>query len=326
MKTVRRYWLSGLMLGLALLLAPASQAGTLGSDIIGLFPQSVGEFAYADMKSAQQYKWFPQLENQILPARFRQFQVFLKSVGIDPATQVDTLAFGAMPASGKQPEEVLGVALGEFQPDQTEANMKKMKLPVKKEHGYTLYAYGSGSSPYDIFFFFLDSSTAVFGQGDAIDKMLSVRFNGDPSLLANDSIYPLINQANGGGLVWAVLDQHYSQLGLQQLLPEVAQGTQSTQLFNKIHAMIISVDASSGIQTQFESVCASPEDANNLAALLQAGILYRRYQANQSNPELAKLLDQAQVSPRGDRLDLSLQLTEAQLVQLIQQNTFQVKM
>jgi hypothetical protein len=321
-------WLAGLVVAMAalVLLVPGGWAGTLNTDVIGLFPKSVGEFAYADMKTAQQYKWFPQLEKQIMPARFRQFQEFLKSVGIDPNTQVDDLAFGAIPAGGKQPEEVLGVALGEFQPDTIEANMKRMKLPTRKEHGYTLYAYGSGSSPYDIFFFFLDSNTAVFGQGDAINKMIAVRFNGEPSLLSNDTIYPLIDQANGQGLIWAVLDQHYTQLGLQQLLPEVAQTGQSAALFQKIHAMIISVDTSSGIQTQFESVCASPEDANNLAALLQAGILYRRYQANQSNPDLAKLLDQAQVTPRGDRLDLSLQLSESQLVTLIQQQTFAVKM
>jgi hypothetical protein len=311
---------------LALVMAPVLRAGTLNTDVIGLFPKSVGEFAYADMKAAQQYKWFPQLEKQILPARFRQFTDFLKSAGIDPSTQVEDLAFGAIPASGKSPEEVLGVALGEFQPGTSEAYLKRMKLPTKKSHGYTLYAFGSGSNPYDIFFFFLDSNTAVFGQGDAIDKMLAVRSEGAPSLLANDAIFPLINQVNGNGLIWAVLDQHYTQLGLQQLLPEVASARQSSVLFKKIHAMIISVDTSTGVQTQFEAVCGTPDDANNLATLLQAGILYRRYQASQSNPELAKMLDQAQVTPRGDRLDLNFNLTEDQLVKMIAQHTFQVKM
>jgi hypothetical protein len=309
-----------------LALAPASRAGTLNTDVIGLFPKSVGEFAYADMKAAQQHKWFPQLEQQILPARFRQFTKFLKSAGIDPNTQVEDLAFGAIPASGKHSEEVLGVALGEFQPGTSEAYLKRLKLPTKKSHGYTLYAFGSGASPYDIFFFFLDSNTAVFGQGDAIEKMLAVRSEGAPSLLANDTIFPLISQVNGQGLIWAVLDKHYTQLGLRQLLPEVASAQQSSVLFQKVHAMIISVDASSGVQTQFEAVCGSPDDANNLAALLQAGILYRRYQASQSNPELAKMLDQAQVTPRGDRLDLNFNLSQDQLTKLIEQHTFQVKM
>jgi hypothetical protein len=325
MKSKAIWWfvIAGAM---AVAMAPALRAGTLGTQVIGLFPKDVGEFAYADMKAAQQHKWFPQLQQQILPARFRQFETFLKSAGIDMNSQVDDLAFAALPANDKHPEEVLGVAEGEFQPDTTEAYLKKLKLPTRKSHGYTLYAFGSGDSPYDIFFFFLDSNTAVFGQGDAIDKMISVRTNGDPSLLANDTIYPLISQVNGQGSIWAVLDQHYTKLGLQQLLPEVASAQQSSPLFEKVHAMIISVDASSEIQTQFEAVCATPDDANNLAALLQAGILYRRYQASQSNPDLANMLDQAQVTPRGDRLDLNFRLTEDQMVKLIEQRTFAVSM
>jgi hypothetical protein len=310
----------------AVFLAPVSRAGTLDTGVIGLFPQSVGEFAYADMKSAQQYKWFPQLQQQILPARFRQFEQFLKSVGIDPNTQVEDLAFGAIAAHASHPEEVMGVALGEFQPDEIEANMKRLKLPTRKSHGYTLYAFGSGASPLDIDFFFLDPNTAVFGQGDAIDQMLAVRMDGAPSLLNNDTVFPLISQENGQGLIWAVLDQHYTQLGFRQMLPEVASDKQTTPLLAKIHAMTISVDTSSGIRTQFEGVCASPDDANNLAALLQAGILYRRYQANASDPQMAKMLDETQVVPNGDRIDVNLNLTEQQLTTLIEQHVFAVKM
>lgn len=53
----------------AILLVPAaSRVGTLGIDIIGLFPKDIGESAYADLKKARQLKWFPQLKEQMLPA------------------------------------------------------------------------------------------------------------------------------------------------------------------------------------------------------------------------------------------------------------------
>jgi hypothetical protein len=331
-------WLAGLLA--ALLLAPPSRAGTLGTDVIGLFPQHVGEFAYADMKAARQYKWFPLLEDQMLPARFREFERFLTAAGIDPNTQVEDLAWGAIPAEKDHPEEVLGVALGEFQPDSIEANLKKEKLPMRTTHGYTLYAFGSGSGPYDIFFFFLDSNTAIFGQGDAIDKLLAVRFGGDPSLLANTTLFPLIDQENGQGLLWAVLDQHYTQLGLEQMLPGmISSGSSAPALYQKVRAMTLSVDTTSDVQAKIEAVCASPDDANNLAALLQAGLLYKKYQASQAssagagaagatnaNAGMETLIDQAQVSPSGDRLDLSIRLTENQIVSLIQDRVFAVKM
>lgn len=324
MKNWKVAWLA--VVAVALWLAPASRAGTLNTDVMGLFPQNIGEFAYADMQSAQQHKWFPQLQQQILPARFRQFMHFLKSVGIDPDTQLEDLAFGTIPASAKSPEEILGVAQGEFQPSEIEANMKRLKLPTRKERGYTLYAYGSGNSPYDIYFFFLDSNTAIFGQGNAIEKVLGVRLDGDPSLLENNTIYPLISQVNGQGLLWAVLDQHYAQLGLRQMFPEVASNKQTMPLLAKIHAMTIDIGASSGIQAQFNGVCATSTDADNLAALLQAGILYRRYQARQSNPQLAEMLGETQVAPNGNQIDVNFNLSEQQLTSMIANHTFAVKM
>jgi len=45
------------------------------------FPKNIGEFAYANLKQARSQKWFPQLQEQMLPERFRQFERFLASAG-----------------------------------------------------------------------------------------------------------------------------------------------------------------------------------------------------------------------------------------------------
>src|SRR3989304_10328500 len=65
-------------------LPPMARAGTLGTDIIGMFPKEIGEFAYADLRQARTQSWFPQLKQQMLPARFRQFERLLASAGVDP--------------------------------------------------------------------------------------------------------------------------------------------------------------------------------------------------------------------------------------------------
>ena len=36
-------------------------------------------------------------------------------------------------------------------------------------------------------------------------------------------MFPLINEANGSGMVWAVMDSDYAHLAMQQLAPEAAQ-------------------------------------------------------------------------------------------------------
>jgi len=58
-----------------------SFAGTLGSDIISLFPNDTGELAYTDLKQARQFPWFPQLKEQMLPTKFTEFEQFLAAAG-----------------------------------------------------------------------------------------------------------------------------------------------------------------------------------------------------------------------------------------------------
>src|SRR5262245_30287935 len=82
---------------LAILAVPgATFAGSLNTSVIGMFPKEVGEFGYVDMKAARQYSWFPQLREQLLPSRFRQFEQFLTSAGVDANAQVDELTWGAI--------------------------------------------------------------------------------------------------------------------------------------------------------------------------------------------------------------------------------------
>src|ERR1041385_1521557 len=129
--------------------ADASNAQRLGPDTIGLFPKNIGEFAYANLKQARSQKWFPQLQEQMLPERFKQFEKFLASAGVDPNTQVEELAWGLVaegvtsktegPRSTATPtgEQIVGVALGNYNPDSTEAYFKRQKLPTFKVRNYT---------------------------------------------------------------------------------------------------------------------------------------------------------------------------------------------
>jgi hypothetical protein len=325
-----------------------AHANTLSSDVIGMFPQNIGEFAYANLKEARSLSWFPQLKQQMLPARFKQFEQFLTAAGIDPNSQVEEVAWATVgapplppaqnaPANGangaKQPtapgpgsEQILGVALGSFRPEAAEAYFTAQKLPVVKVRNFSLYAFGGGSGPADLFFFFLDSNRAAFGQRQQLERLLAIRAGEEPGLLTESKMLPLINEANGSGVVWAVLNSAYAQLAMQQLAPEAGQFPQAQQLVSRLRALSIQIIAGSGVQARFQSVCASPDDANTFAALLQAGLLYKRYQVGNSNPDLASLLDSTSITPAGDRLNVRLTLTDDQMLSLIRRNTFAVTM
>src|SRR5215470_3618612 len=335
---IRGIGIAAILAALALAAPKPARAGRLGPDIIALFPKEVGEFAYADLKKARSLKWFSQLQEQVIPERFRQFEKFLASAGVDPNSQVDELAWGLVAeglsskteASGSSAvptgEEVVGVALGSYNPGSAEAYFKQQKLPTFKARNYTLYAFGTGSGPNDLFFLFIDSNTAAFGHREILEKMVEVRFGAEEGLMTNDRLFPLINEANGSGTVWAVLNPAYTRLAMQQLAPEVEQFPEAAKLVSRMQNLVINVDASSGLDGKFQAVCGSTEDANTLGQLLQAGFLYKRYQAQKENPELADLLDQAKIVPAGDRVTLRMSLSDDQMTSLIRKNTFALKM
>jgi hypothetical protein len=335
---IRRLGAAAILVAVTLAVPRPARAGRLGADIIALFPKEVGEFAYADLKKARSLKWFPQLQEQLIPERFRQFEKFLASAGVDPNSQVDELAWGLVAegvtaktegaGSSAVPtgEEVVGVALGNYNPSSTEAYFKQQKLPTFKARGYTLYAFGTGSGPNDLFFLFIDSNTAAFGHRTLLEKMVEVRFGGEEGLLSNDKIFPLINEANGSGVVWAVLNPAYTRLAIQQLASQIEQFPDALKLVSRMQNTIINVDASSGLEAKFQIICGSTEDANALGQLIPAGFLVARYQAQKDNPELAQLLDQARVTPAGDRVTLRMSLSDDQMTSLIRKNTFALKM
>jgi hypothetical protein len=330
------------LLALAAAMARPVKASGLGADTMGLFPKSVGEFAYADLKKARTMKWYPALEQQMLPERFKQFEKFLAAAGIDTNTQVDELTWALVPESAlskdaaaagapatdapPESEEIVGIALGGYNPDSTEAYFKAQKLPTAKSHGYTLFAFGSGVGPNDLFFFFVDSNKAAFGHRQLLEKLIAVRYGEEDSLLRNDKMYNLINEVNGSGVVWAVLDPAYTKLAMGQLAPEVQQFPEAAKLVARMQSMIISATASSGMDAKFQAVCGSTEDANTLSQLMAAGLLYKKYQSAKDNPELGALLDQTSVVPSGDRVVIRLSVSDDQMTTLIKKNTFAFKM
>jgi hypothetical protein len=220
----------------------------------------------------------------------------------------------------------VGIALGQFQPSSAEAYFTAKKLPIVKIRTFSLFAFGGGSGPNDLFFFFIDSNTAAFGQRQQLEKMIGVRYGEAQGLYSNTDFSALVDQANGSGTVWAVLNPAYTRLAMQQLVPETSQFPAAAQLTSKLKAMTISIKGGSGVDAKFEAVCGSTDDANTFAALLQAGLMYRKYQVGNKNPELGQLLDSAQIAPAGDRLDLRLSLTDDQMQSLIRRNTFAVTM
>src|SRR5260221_5115830 len=245
----------------------------------------------------------------MLPERFKQFEKFLASAGVDPNSQVEELAWGliaegvtaktegtgstAVPTG----EEIVGVALGSYNPESTEAYFKAQKLPTFKSHGFTMYAFGSGAGANDLFFLFIDSNTAAFGHREVLEKMLDVRYGGAEGLLRNEKMYSLISEANGSGVVWAVLNPAYTRLAMQQLAPQIQQFPEAAKMVTRMQNLILNIQASGGNDGKIQAVCGLVDDANNKAQPMQLAIPFHAHQAQQQKAEVAEPVGQVQQKP-----------------------------
>src|SRR5579871_4235248 len=76
-----------------------ARGGPLPTEVIGIFPPDVAEFAFADLQQARSLAWFPQLQRKVLPDQLRQFELFLASPGMDRDSQVEQVAWALVPSS-----------------------------------------------------------------------------------------------------------------------------------------------------------------------------------------------------------------------------------
>jgi hypothetical protein len=104
------------------------------------------------------------------------------------------------------------------------------------------------------------------------------------SLLTNDALFPLISEANGGGIFWVALDKSNAHFAMQQLVPQATQFRQAAAVINRVDAIMIQVDADNGMDARFQVVCDSVADANLLGGALQAGVMFRRYEDANHSP------------------------------------------
>jgi hypothetical protein len=318
-----------LLAALVLTLPRSAYADRLGLDLIGMFPKDLGEFAYTDLKKARSEKWFAALETQLLPDQLVQIQKFLVSTGINPDRQVDEVAWGFIPASTRPAsdhgssatattgEQIVGLALGQYAPESSEANLKQKKVSTFESHGYTLFAMQFSTGPNDFFLTYLDSNTMAFGQRAALEKMLNVRSGAGGGLADNHELYSLVNEANGTGAFWAVLNSAYSKITVTQLAPEIGQIAQSSKVMDRVRNLVLRVEADSGMSGQFQVILRSTDDANAFGSLLQAALLYEHYKAGKDNTTFTSALDRAQVFPMGDRVTLRVSLDEDEISSLV---------
>lgn len=282
--------------------------GNLTNNVLGMFPKDVSAFGYVDLESGQKSPLFSMLFDQFLPAHFEQLKMFAASGGVDFASQVKEIAWGTLGSGGN--DAVVGVALGQFNPTGMGTQLQAIKVPMQTIQGYDAYVMGTGERSTDLWFVFLDSDTAAFGHRDALEQLLKVRTGQEESLLANQTMLSLIDEANGDGIFWGVFDQKHTGVAIDQLVPQATSFPQADAIIRRVHAMIVHASGDDDVAVRLVAKCDSVDDANLLALAMQTEIMYRKYQGGDGNSSLVDLLSHLNVAPSGADLNANVTINQ----------------
>jgi hypothetical protein len=228
---------------------------------------------------------------------------------------------GSREARHQLPEsdQLLAIALGQFDTDASVALLERKNVATLDWHGHTLYA--CGAMHHNFYLLFLDSGTVAFGNPTLLEHMLEVRSGTEESVLSNPVLFPLIQKSNGAAIFWGALNDAGTRAVLFQLLPEAANFADAATLIARMKALTVSMDGDDQLDIEFE-VSAEPETAVSLSQILQAGLLYRQFQASQEDPQFAKILQNVSIKSGGVGIQVRCEISSDQMLSLIQHNAF----
>jgi hypothetical protein len=295
-------------------LAPRAKAGERDTALARIFPKDTAAIAYINLKAAHQQPWFDLAERNLLPLRLRKITFQLSNAGLDPNSQVETLAWGTLSAGKSGAGQILGVAFGHFSQIGVEDYWRDHKVPSVELRGVRVFDMGGGGGDGDLYLGFLDASTIVFGQPDALDKLLAVYDQGEPSLAENSALVSQIRAARTDSMAWAVWNKDFSSAALRQLLPGIAESREAAQLLKGIDSMELDATNQDGLSAQSQIVCASRASAASLAAILQLGLAYRQRESQAANPGFSSsIFGDIRVSASGSTVQIEIPLGAEQL-------------
>ena len=298
------------------LFAVTARAQSLPDATLALFPAQAGELAFADLHTLRQSPHYRIIHDSYFPARLRQLESQGISLGIDFEAQAQQLSWAYLvsPSGGI---EMISVAEGNFVPSTVVERARALRLPVTEVTGKPVIAMGQNESGQAFALAFPDSSKMVFGTRDQVEALLNRAYAGAPGFLQNQTLAPLLAEANGRGSIWSVMDQRFAALEIRNIAPDAANRPEAQTLLNNLRAAVARATLGNDLTSAASFLCNDASQAALLAAVAQAGFaLYSTAESNQ-NPDMAAALHAAVVQQSGERVELSLSLTQSQISTLL---------
>jgi hypothetical protein len=294
-----------LLAGLPLLAMP------LGTSARVVIPADIQQIISVDYRALKNSPTALALKARVLPDQLKEFETSLRGVGVDPDTDVEQLTFASFRA--KKDVQIIGLAQGIFPTKKILARMKLKKIKPFKYRTSDLYSMPGGQE-----MTFLDDFTMLFGQKVAVQAALDARDGEAPALASNSAITDNISAVDSGP-VWSVLDAQGTQNLLHSTLGDAAKLTDYEMVRKRLLGSRYTMDFNNGVNFDLSVVTSDSMTAATLSSLVQAGVLYRKMNA-QGVEKTA--LDSVTVNSDSANLKLNFKSDEKKFQSLVQSDLF----
>lgn len=288
-----------------------------GQDALASFPADTQQMAYTNLSELRTVPQYPLIEAHLMSPQLRSLENLLRAAGIDPDKDVNELVLGWR-GQVQDTTRFFGLAEGTFQPDQMHEFFVNNKMPIQRYSGYDLYSFGSGAARTDIFFTFIDSSTAEFGRLSDLKALIDVRNTVRPPLSSNPNFRRWEGDLDGLAPQWGIAT---GLAAANQAIPWLTQGRKiqidPSALFGSVKAVLYRVNWGSQIMAHLSILCQNSEAASGFSQLLN--LLRNAQPALQKDvsPALSQILQNLNVQVVGSKLNLEASASLSDLAQLL---------
>src|SRR5258708_23988462 len=256
----------------SLLLVSMAYAMPLNSSARACVPGDLLQLISVDYRALKDSSTAMALKQQMMPDNIKQFEAALKTIGLDPDKDVDTLTFASFHA-GKQGVKTVGVAAGPFNMKAVLKKMKLQKFVPKKYANSDIYPMDGG-----FVMSFLDDSTLLFGDSTSIRVALDTRNGTVLGLDTNGTMADMMTSV-ASAPVWSILDQQGTQNAMHSAMGEASKVADYDTIKKRLLGWRYTMSFSSGVNFDLTVVTSDTVSAGTLSSLVKAGILLKKMSA-----------------------------------------------
>jgi len=256
-------------------------AAQLTTDARGAIPHDVQQLVVIDYHAMQNSPAAMNLRNRVMPPELKQFDEALSHSGLNENHDVEELAFALFrPSPGSDALQTVGIAEGQFDTQTIVANFRRQKVKVTMVRTNSVYPMARTG----MVLCFVDPSTMIFGDKDAVTKALDARDGMAASILTNGSLMNAMQSVDTYPL-WSILDNKGTQTMMKQLLGEAGSVTDFDSVRQRLDASWYSMDFQHGVRFDLTIATGDTFAAATISSLLSAAVMLRKMSASDAEKQ-----------------------------------------